>query len=153
MAKKVLVISPFVESINKQHKNIEKVFPNVNFPRFTLKTIQAPQTIGFKSDTKPSWFENLDQMKQKMLNEDFDVALIAAGAYSYPLAHHAKKMGKIGIHAGGGLQVFFGIIGKRWEVNWGNGNYLEEYFNEYWTRPTSNETPPNADKVENGCYW
>jgi hypothetical protein len=151
--KKVLVISPFVESIKKQHKIIEKVFPNDNFPSFTLKTIQAPQTIGFKPDTKPSWFENLDQMKQKMLNEDFDVALIAAGAYSYPLAHHAKKMGKIGIHAGGGLQVFFGIIGKRWEVNWGNGNYLEEYFNEFWTRPTFNETPPNADKVEDGCYW
>ena len=151
--KKVLVISPFVESIAKQHKIISDVFPDYDYPNFTLRTIKAPQTIGFNSTTKPSWFDNLNQIKKLMTNIEFDVALIAAGAYSYPLAHHAKEMGKIGIHAGGGLQIFFGIIGKRWESNWGEGNYLQKFFNRFWTRPTLDETPTNANKVEGGCYW
>jgi hypothetical protein len=151
--KRVLVISPFVESIEKQHKIIKKVFPDVYYPEFILTTIIAPQTIGFDSNSKPDWFENLSNMKKLMSGQSFDVALVAAGAYSYPLAHHAKRMGRIGIHAGGGLQLFFGILGKRWETNWGKGNYLEKYFNEFWTRPSENETPTNAYKVENGCYW
>lgn len=151
--KSVLVISPFTESIIKQHKIIEKVFPGYDYPNFTLKTIKAPQTIGFSSNSMPDWFENLNRIKKLMRDEDFDVALIAAGAYSYPLAHYAKKLGKIGIHTGGGLQLFFGIIGKRWESNWEEGNYLQEYFNDFWTRPTLSETPSNAHKVEGGCYW
>lgn len=151
--KKVLVISPFAESIRKQHKIIGKVYPDHYYPEFILKTIKAPQTISFKPNAKPSWFENLNQVKNQMSKEDFDIALVSAGAYSYPLAHFAKKLGKIGVHTGGGLQLFFGIIGKRWEVNWGKGNYLEKYFNEFWTRPTSSETPINAHKVEDGCYW
>jgi hypothetical protein len=151
--KKVLVISPFTESIIKQHKIVDEIFPNHNYPKFVLTTIKAPQTIGFDSNSKPDWFERLEDMKNLMSNKDFDVALIAAGAYSYPLASHAKQMGKIGIHAGGGLQIFFGIIGKRWEVNWGEGNYLESYFNNFWTRPTASETPSNSNKVEDGCYW
>jgi hypothetical protein len=151
--KRVLIISPFTETIIKQHNIIDKVFPNNNYPKFSLATIKAPQTIGVNSNLKPDWFEKLDEMKNLMSNVDFDVALIAAGAYSYPLAHYAKQMGKIGIHAGGGLQLFFGIIGKRWEVNWGEGNYLETYFNKYWTRPSLLETPSKANEVENGCYW
>jgi len=151
--KEVLVISPFTDSIVKQHRIITNVFPDCDYPNFILKTIKAPQTIGFNSTSKPTWFENLNQIKKLMTNIEFDVALVAAGGYSYPLAHHAKEMGKIGIHAGGGLQLFFGIIGKRWESNWGEGNYLRKFFNEFWTRPALSETPTNANKVEDGCYW
>jgi hypothetical protein len=151
--KKVLIVSPFVESIINQHKRINKVFPDNTYPAFQLTTIKAPQTVGFDSASKPDWFENLDYMKKLMSSADFDVALIAAGAYSYPLAHHAKSLGKIGIHAGGGLQLFFGIIGKRWEVDWGENNYVKKYFNSFWVRPTRNETPYNAHQVEDGCYW
>jgi hypothetical protein len=151
--KKVLVVSPFTDSIEKQHVNIQNVFPNCSYPDFILKTIKAPQTIGFKSDSKPNWFNNLDKIKELMSREDFDIAIIAAGAYSYPLAHHAKTMGKIGIHAGGGLQLFFGIIGKRWETNWDDKNYLKKYFNKFWIRPSREETPNLAFQVENGCYW
>lgn len=151
--KKVLVVSPFSETITKQHAIINEVFPGKNYPEYLLITIKAPQTIGYKPDTKPDWFENLENMKKIMSSIDFDVAIIGAGAYSYPLAHYAKQIGKIGIHGGGGLQLFFGIIGKRWEVDWGKGNYLEAHYNKYWTRPSLLETPKNAINVENGCYW
>jgi hypothetical protein len=88
-------------------------------------------------------------MEQKMEEIDFDIALVSAGAYSYPLALKAKELGKIGIHSGGGLQLFFGIMGGRWE---NDSNVLSKQ-NEYWIRPSENETPENAKGVEGGCYW
>ena len=45
----------------------------------------------------------------------FDILLVSAGSYALPLAYEAKKMGKIGVNTGGDLQLFFGIMGNRWE--------------------------------------
>jgi hypothetical protein len=147
--KVVLVISPFSESIQKQFANINNVFPGYNFHNFQLKTLKSPMTINTKFPAIKSWFEFLNEIKSKMDQIDFDIALISAGSYSYPLAHHAKKLGKIGIHTGGGLQLFFGIMGKRWEKS----HYLLEFVNSSWTRPTKQETPKSAHMVEDGCYW
>jgi len=147
--KKVLVVSPFTSSIIQQHKIIDYVFPKSNYPNYELTTIKAPQTIGYPSNSKPSWFENLNTIKNKMSDTDFDIAIIGAGAYSYPLAHHAKKLGKIGIHSGGGLQLFFGIMGKRWD----DDHFYKKYWNKYWVRATLDETPTNFNDVEDGCYW
>jgi hypothetical protein len=77
------------------------------------------------------------------------------------MASHAKKMGKIGIHLGGSLQLLFGIRGKRWE-NKEYGSSLRQthpeikYYelpNADWIRPTESETPKSANNVENACYW
>jgi hypothetical protein len=147
--KKVLVISSFSESIKKQHLIADKLFVGRSFPDFDLQVIRAPQTSGERDPNGATWFELLAEMKYQMSKIDFDVVLVAAGAYSYPLAHHAKKIGKIGIHAGGGLQIFFGIMGNRWKES----PEVLKYINEFWTRPTSEETPQNADNVEGACYW
>jgi hypothetical protein len=147
--KKVLVISPFVESFKKQFSNIKMVFPNYYLHDFALITLKSPMTINTKYPVENSWFDLLDNLKAEMDKIDFDVALIAAGSYSYPLAHHAKKLGKIGIHAGGGLQLFFGVLGKRWDYS----NQLVGIVNSSWIRPNVNETPKSANLVEGGCYW
>jgi hypothetical protein len=75
--------------------------------------------------------------------------LIAAGAFSYPLPAHVKNVGKIGIHCGGGLQIFFGVMGNRWN----NSPEILKYVNDSWVRPSSLERPKTADQVENACYW
>ena len=80
---------------------------------------------------------------------DFDVALIAAGAFSYPLAAYVKKRGKIGIHCGGGLQLYFGIMGNRWN----NSPEILKYVNSAWVRPSEDEKPRSAEQIENACYW
>jgi hypothetical protein len=147
--KKVLVISPFTESIQKQFANINSVFPDYNFHNFQLKTLKSPMTINTNYPAVKSWFELVNEIKTKMDQIDFDIALVSAGSYSYPLAHYAKKLGKIGIHAGGGLQLFFGIMGKRWEKS----DHLFDIVNSSWTRPTQQETPKSAALVEGGCYW
>lgn len=146
---RVLVVNPFSESIQNQFSRIAGVFPNYNCHDFQLITLKSPMTINTHMPSKKSWFDYLEETKIQMSKLDFDIALISAGSYSYPLAHFAKQLGKIGIHAGGGLQLFFGVMGKRWD----NSDYLIEMINANWTRPTSKETPESAGLVEGGCYW
>lgn len=146
--KRVLVIHPFAKSIERQYReNRAKLFQKENFlPKFkSLETIQAVQTIAGNHAGFDSWFDALDYMKREVEKRDFDVALIGCGAYGFPLAAHVKRLGKQALHLGGVLQLYFGIKGKRWDN--------KGFYNEYWTSPSQEEKPVNADKVENGCYW
>lgn len=113
----VLMIHPFAKTIENQYKNREKLFLNPKIlPSFNLKTFQAVQTINRIQDSRfKNWFEALDWMSDEVAKIKFDIALIACGAYGFPLASKIKKMGKIAIHCGGVLQLLFGIKGKRWE--------------------------------------
>jgi hypothetical protein len=147
--KRVLVVSGFAESISSQHKRISQVFENVEYPNFELQVLRAPIVAGARDLSGKSWFDLLDEMKKSISDLDFDVALIAAGAFSYPLAAYVKKIGKIGIHCGGGLQLFFGVMGNRWN----SSPEVLKYVNENWVRPSKSETPPSADQIENACYW
>jgi len=146
--KKVLVISGFSQSFKTQHERIDKVFPDTFYPKFDVEFKTAPISLGGANDGK-TWVYHLERMKQEMESIDFDIALISAGAYALPLAHHAKKLGKIGITCGGELQLFFGVVGKRWEKM----EKVIKYRNEYWVRPSESERPANWREIENGCYW
>ncbi|XOV91911.1 MAG: glycosyltransferase family 8 protein [Bacteroidota bacterium] len=148
--KKVLVIHPFSESIKKQYKFKDKLFPKGKcLPNFELKTITAIQTIAGNDKGYESWFNALDKMKSQISKIDFDIAIIGAGAYGFHLGGYVKSLGKSAIHLGGATQVLFGIQGKRWE----NNKEISSFFNEYWTYPTDAEKPAGALMVENGCYW
>lgn len=160
--KKVLVIHPFAKLIEKQYKEKRNsLFINKDIlPEFELKTIEAVQSLGGKSDLYKDWFEALESMKYKMDKEDYDICLLGCGAYGFPLAAHSKRMGKKAIHVGGSLQLLFGIIGKRWE----DPDYAKaarkvcpdlsypSLFNSYWIRPLEYRSEITA-KVENNCYW
>jgi hypothetical protein len=146
--KNVLIISGFSQSFKSQHQRIEKVFPTPLYPKFKAEFINVPISLGGLSDGK-TWLDHLDRIKIEMQSKDFDVALISAGAYSLPLAHHAKKLGKVGITCGGEMQLFFGVIGKRWE----HTVKFSKYQNDYWIRPSEIERPANWREIENGCYW
>jgi hypothetical protein len=87
-------------------------------------------------------------MRRQLEAADFDIALIGAGAYGLPLAAYAKRMGKKGVHVGGMLQLFFGIMGKRWE-----DMRIPGMRREYWVRPSATETIRGKTAVEGGCYW
>lgn len=146
--KKVLIVSSFSKSFEKQFFRINNVFPNSNFHAFTPIFLDSPRTQGGLNDGS-TWKVRLDEMKQRMSSIDFDIALVSAGGYSYPLANHAKTMGKIGVHTGGELQLFFGVKGRRWE----NSVKVNKYENSFWIRPSEEEKPRNWLEIENGCYW
>lgn len=149
--KKVLVIHPFEESIQRQYqKNREYIFKDPQLlPSFQLITQKAVQTIaGTKSKFK-DWFEALDYMTEEAYKTDFDVAIIGAGAYGFPLAARIKGFGKQAIHLAGATQLMFGIKGKRWDSE----PAITRMYNDYWVRPLDSEIPENFKSIENGCYW
>lgn len=154
--KKVLVVHPFAETIQKQYLRKELIHkdPRV-LPTFDLQTIKAIQTIGNQGDGRfETWFDALEFMKNEIDKMDYDVCLLGCGAYGMPLAAHVKHSGKKAVHLGGSLQLLFGIRGARWE----NSNYNATYnysklMNEFWVKPSATETPSKAQQVEEGCYW
>lgn len=155
--KKVLVVHPFADTIKSQYARIDKVFPNdVILPEFDLKVLKAVQTAGGNKTKFKTWFDALQYMEDEIDKMDYDVCLLGCGAYGFPLASHIKRKGKQAIHLGGGLQLLFGIKGRRWETV---SEYLDQfpyaktYYNEYWVRPSADETPINAEGVEGSCYW
>jgi len=147
--KKVLVIHPFTQSIEKQYLKKKLLFKNQNIlPEFTLITYPAIQSLGGNDEYK-SWFHAVDKMKEDVSKIDFDVAIIGAGAYGLPLASYVKDIGKKAIHLGGATQMLFGVYGQRWAIH----PDFQNIINEHWAKPTPNEKPKNATKVENACYW
>ncbi|NJB35389.1 hypothetical protein [Croceivirga sp. JEA036] len=149
--KKVLVVHPFTETIEKQYQKKDLIFPDGLLPDFELKTVKAVQSVAGAETAYEDWFEALEAMKQQIDATDYEVAIIGCGAYGFPLAAHVKRSGKKAIHLAGATQLLFGIKGKRWE------NYIVwpymNLFNEHWVRPGENEKPKNAQIVEGACYW
>lgn len=148
--KRVLIIHPFEESILNQYKNRGRLFDNPNtLPEFEILTIKAEQTNGGGISNSKPFDTSMKIMKDKINNYDFDVAMIGCGAYGLPLASHCKDMGNQAIHIGGGLQILFGIKGKRWDVH----PEISAMYNEHWVRPMDNEKTINFHVIEGGTYW
>ena len=150
--KKVLVVHPFVKSIEQQYAKRHLLFENEKvLPDFELKTIKAVQSIADAKSHLPfaDWFEALEHMKKQIAETDFDIAIIGAGAYGIFLADYCKQLGKQAIHLAGATQMLFGIMGQRWLEN----PNFQHIFNQYWVRPLEEEKPQGAEKVERGCYW
>jgi len=148
--KKVLVIHPFSESIKKQYLRRDKLFKNKEvLPEFELETITAVQSIAGNNCGYKDWFEAFEIMKNEIKRKEYDIAIIGCGAYGFPLSSFIKEQGKKAVHLGGATQILFGIKGGRWDKH----DIISKLYNEYWIRPSKEETPSNNKKVENGCYW
>jgi hypothetical protein len=161
--KKVLVVHPFDSTIKTQFQIKDKIFARRDIlPEFTLITYKAVQSAAGTEVPFKDWFEALNFMENQISNIDFDICILGCGAYGLPLAAHIKRMGKKAIHMGGGMQLLFGIKGKRWD----DPNYLKLYtyptpfdtpyctlYNEFWIRPLPEDTIPMAIKVDGGTYW
>lgn len=162
--KKVLVVHPFEETIRQQYRLRNLLFDNCEvLPEFELITIKAVQTIAGNQSEFHDWFEALDYMKNQIESIDFDVALLGCGAYGLPLAAYIKRLGKQAVHIGGGLQLLFGIKGRRWTDQYADyldyrpgiriGVDYKTLFNSHWSFPLPIDTPKGAEMVENSCYW
>lgn len=101
------MISPFCQTISTQlHKlaqlNIFHGVPAESLARIasTCHLLPCPQLPYMVPPRHRDWFHGLGEMQEAMNAIDFDVAIVGAGAWSIPLAVHAKKLGRIGIHLG-----------------------------------------------------
>lgn len=148
--KKVLIVHPMSQTINFQYRKREKLWANNKvLPKFELVNFTSVQSIG-GIGPHTNWKESLDWMKSEISSLDFDIALLGCGAYGLPLVSHIKEnVGKSAIYIGGGLQILFGIKGKRWD----GIPDVNRYYNESWRRPFDIEIPERHNLVEGGCYW
>lgn len=152
--KKVLVINPFVDSFKKQIDSKFRIFKNK--PLFN----ESQEFIFYKSfntlvgnNIHNDWFETFKIMCNDIKNIDFDIALLGCGAYGLPICDFIKnELNKSAIYIGGGIQLLFGVMGKRWEENPMWKQIISE--NECkFIKPCGNEIIPNKNEWENGCYW
>ena len=157
--KKVLVVTPFTESVKHQYGVREKLYAGTDIlPEFELITYKSQMTLGdMNDDGFKDWFEALDHMNKDIEKIDFDIALLGCGAYAFPLGAQIKRTGRQAVCMGGVLQILFGIMGRRWDGSRFGGiehmpEKLKKYYNDSWIYPIE-ERPEAADKVEYGPYW
>jgi hypothetical protein len=147
--KTVFVVSPFLESIRRQYQKRELIWqsrPGL-LPKINIVGYRFPFLIS--EQYTQSWQDVYQEVTEMMRTTPFDIVLLGCGALGLPLGMEAKRMGRQAIHMGGFLQVLFGIHGGRFRRD----PVYSELFNDHWIAPTSDETPPEARSIEEGCYW
>ena len=145
-------VHPFRRTILAQYeKRSRSCFPAKNvLPELAcLTVIQAVQGLGGQDTGYADWFDALTEMERRMDAADYDVAIVGAGAYSLPLAAHARDTGHAAIQMSGATQLLFGIKGKRWDDH----PVISKLYNPAWVRPDETEGISNKEKVEGGSYW
>ncbi len=152
--RRVLAVHPFVRTFEQQWPKRHLLFPKgIRPPEFELLTFEAVQSAGGADRNLPygNWFDALRSMCDAIDKIEFDTALIGAGAYGMFLGAHIRKTGRKAVHMGGSLQLLFGVMGARWETD--RAAVGKRLFNRYWVRPPKEGIPPQADRIENACYW
>lgn len=154
--KKVLIINPFVESFKKQLNNNFQIFKDNEKKIF----LEGQEFIFYKTyqtiagnHIHDDWLQTFMLMCQDISKLEFDIALLGCGGYGLPLCNFIKtKLKKSSIYIGGGLQLLFGVMGKRWENNELWKKIIKEN-NTKFIKPSKNELCDNLKTIEEGCYW
>ncbi len=152
--KKILIISPFIDSFIEQMDKQFKLYKNTNIflPKQKFVYYKSLNTsAGNRIEGHSNWMHTYLQMIKEIKELDFDVALVSCGGYGLPICNYIKEhMNKSSIYVGGGLQLFFGVIGNRWlsDPDW--RQRIFESPSEFM-RPK--EIQENSEKVENSCYY
>lgn len=156
LGKKILIVHPFVDSFRKQLSRNFQIFKNKDKRIF----LDGQEFLFYKcfvttagNHSHSSWIETFEIMCNDISKFDFDIALLGCGGYGLPLSNYIhKQLNKGAIYVGGGLQLLFGVMGKRWE----NNDMWKTIINENDTkfiRPSGDEIIQNKDRVEGGCFW
>ena len=156
----VAVISPFSKTIKRQWEMRTEVWLiNTIWPAdITIVPIQCgyaptltnePQTSWPQDILTKGWVSAVVSIVQQAKTAKATHAVIGCGALSLPIAAALKQQGITAIHTGGATQILFGIKGRRWDTH----AIISTLYNDAWIYPHTDEIPPNANKVENGCYW
>jgi|LauGreDrversion4_2_1035121.scaffolds.fasta_scaffold06154_9 hypothetical protein len=152
--KRILILHPFVYTIKKQLDHLKEIYPGRNwFNECSFDLIRPPFTLAGNHghiDWKDHYEKCIIAVREAYEKQPFQVALIGAGGYGMLLSHFLYKELQVStIYVGGALQLFFGVIGKRWFTN----KRVMGLVNDAWTRPLTEDKPSEFQRVEKGCYW
>lgn len=143
--KRILIVSPFIKSMKSKLSILHKIYDIDLFPECEFVFIKHPQTQGDNSSR--GWLDEINEfcIELDKLGDKYDIALVSAGGYGNLICGEIFNRGKSAIYVGGVLQMYFGIIGNRWEVE--RPDIIKMYMNKYWTRPNGDEKPKNHTKI------
>ncbi len=149
----VCCVSPFYKSLSAGYRARGEIWPNGLLPEFgslsVVRSYFAPSIGGETHSWRAGMEEAVDYMEAEVLKTGARVVLIGCGGLGMILGARLKKKGLICIVMGGALQVLFGIKGKRWAHH----GIISGFWNDAWISPSSEEIPPGAQMIEDGCYW
>jgi len=153
--KRILLICPFAHFLKKraEKETFERVWSKIDkkwfFPKI-VDSVEFPYSFAKETPEKhDSSLELFASIEEKVKKKTFDIAFIAAGGLTVPLASSVKKMGKIALSLGGDLQVLFGVRGQRWR---GKPRWQRDYFNKWWVDTPARYRPEEPGAC-NGAYW
>ncbi len=138
--KKVLVVSPFYKEISIQYEKRNLLWSDGRIPECQ---IEYDPSIWIRDNG--GFYNSLNILADRVLNREFDIALLGCGSLGLPIASQIKKTGRKAVVLGSALHLLFGIKGKRWDDR--------GIYNEYWIRPGEETKPSNASNIDNACYW
>jgi hypothetical protein len=147
--KRILIVHPFITTLQKQVSHLKDLFPHPWFEECTFEFVKPPLTLA-GNHGGVDWQTHMQPCLEEIQKKEFDVALVAAGGYGMLISDFIyTEMRKSVLYIGGALQLFFGVIGKRWFDN----KEILKIMNDNWVRPNAADKPPQYTKVEKGCYW
>ena len=160
--KRVLCVSTHINSILDQVDHLKNIWGDRydDMAAFELvDCLRTPYHPLIDSRQFPgcnNFMDNVDYLKCRMDEYNYDVLLTSSSSISPFLAQYAKEQGKIGIQTGGTLPLLFGLIGGRWNCD----NCYSEWkrmYNEYWKRPLDIDKAQYFSRVgsleTSWCYW
>lgn len=181
----VLVVHPFNASIASQLAKGgralwgELLAPYVLPDGIRWKVVAPPQNLASARDPAAAgWREALDVLIRRVDEAGhFDLAAISCGGIGQLLGAHLRRTNRSSMYHGGALQMWFGVIGRRWDplvrglrntsvgrgAGWPpstsprnrsrNGPSSHSGAPGAWVRPAAAEVPAGASRVEKGTYW
>lgn len=153
--KRVLIISSHCETIKSQLDKRSVLFHKPIFADSTQFLVYKPPQQNGGSHDGQSWTIHMDKMKNdlhdikhKVFN--FEIALVSCGGFGMPISDYIFSDLKSSVmYVGGALQIYFGIMGQRWNMN----ERINKHVNGEWVRPMDADKPKNPNLCENNCYW
>lgn len=160
--KRVLVISPFRDSITHQWERRTSIWGedwNLICPYELVDVVKVPHSptiegynLVFQNKALTNWLQVAYSLIIQCSKYEFDVALIGAGALSPIIATGIKGLGKAAITLNSNLQLHFGISGRRWNLDF--PSWIYPLYNKYWLpRPFKSDLPKNANLTPEAAYW
>ena len=156
--KKVLIITSHKETTKKQLNKHTTIFNKPIFHESTEFYIYKPPQQNAGNHDSNSWIYHFNIMKNDLIELkktfDFDIVLTSCGGFGMIISDFIYSELKTSVmYIGGGLQIYFGIMGNRWKTH----PIISKFVNENWTSVNDEDKPStltnNPQLCENSCYW
>jgi hypothetical protein len=156
--KKVLVITSHKETTLQQLNNQRDVFDKPIFDSSTEFHVYKPTQQNCGNHDDQSWLKHLSTMQTELKElydeTHFDIALVSCGGFGMILSDYIyTELNKSVIYVGGSLQLYFGIMGNRWNQH----PVISKLVNDKWTSVLDVDKPNTlslySSICENNCYW